>query len=98
MEQLRPYRERIDRLDDEIVRLLAERFQVVREVAAVKARDGIPVRLADRIEAVCARNAAHGADLGAEADALRQIYETIVAQSCALEDRLIGHSEDAKTG
>ncbi len=89
MEELEDFRRRIDALDDRIVRLLAERFSVVREVAALKAKRGIPVRLPDRIEEVLSRNAGSGAGQGLEPAFLRKLYAEIVEASCGLEDRLI---------
>jgi len=68
------HRRKIDALDDEIVRLLAERFEVVREVARLKAENGIPVRLPARIEEVCARAAEIGGRQGLDQHFLRQLY------------------------
>ncbi len=86
---LAPFRRRIDALDDEIVRLLAARFEVVREVARLKAEYGIPVRLPARIEEVCARAAETGGRQGLDQHFLRQLYRQIIDEACAMEDRLI---------
>ena len=98
MDELEDFRRRIDALDDEIVRLLAARFAVVREVADFKAQHRIPVRLADRIEAVLSRNAENGARQGVDSALLRQLYGQIVEASCALEDRLIEADETEVAG
>ena len=98
MDELEDFRRKIDALDDEIVRLLAARFAVVREVADFKAQHNIPVRLADRIEAVIARNAENGARQGIDPAFLRQLYSQIVEASCALEDRLIEADETKVAG
>ena len=94
MEELEEFRRRIDALDDQIVRLLAERFSIVREVAAFKAKRGIPVRLPDRIEEVLSRNAGSGAGQGLEPEFLRKLYADIVEASCGLEDRLIDDGDN----
>jgi chorismate mutase-like protein len=86
---LSDHRRRIDELDDHIVRLLAERFDVVREVARIKAAHDIPVRLPERIQEVCERNSAHGAERGIDPNVVRQIYSQIVDASCSLEDDLV---------
>jgi chorismate mutase-like protein len=86
---LAAYRRRIDALDDEIVRLLAQRFEVVREVASLKERYGLPVRIPERIEEVCSRNSDNAAGLGVDRSLVRELFAQIVAASCKLEDQLI---------
>ncbi|HMB77456.1 MAG TPA: chorismate mutase [Kiloniellaceae bacterium] len=94
-EALAPLRRKIDALDREIVGLLAKRFQVVRQVAALKTESGIAVRLPGRIEEVCARVAEQGGREGLDPDFLRQLYRQIIEEACALEDRLIAdHSAE----
>ena len=88
-EALAPLRRRIDAIDAEIVGLLAARFRVVREVAALKAENGIAVHLPGRIEEVCARAAAEGGRQGLDPAFLRHLYRQIIEETCALEDRLI---------
>lgn len=90
---LSEHRRRIDELDDQIVRLLAERFEVVREVAKIKAAHNIPVRLPERIREVCERNSVHGAERGIDPNFIRQIYDQIVEASCSLEDDLVAPRE-----
>ena len=88
-ETLAPFRRRIDMLDDEIVRLLAERFAVVHQVAAVKRAENIPAVLPERIEAVKARAAANAAPLGLDPLFVRRLYGLIIDEACRLEDELI---------
>ncbi len=87
-EVLGAHRRRIDALDDEIVALLARRFDLVREVAELKAAHGIAVRIPERIEEVCARNADNGALKGVDPNFLRALYARIVEASCNLEEGL----------
>ncbi len=89
---LATHRRRIDALDDEIVRLLAERFGVVREVARIKAAHDIPARIPERMEEVRARNSVHGGESGIDPALVRRLYDQIVDASCALEDELMGRS------
>lgn len=92
--ELAPFRRRIDELDREIVRLLAERFAVVREVAAVKRRRDIPVLLPERIAEVKEQAAARGAPLGLDPDFLRQLYGAIIDEACRIEHALIDADPD----
>jgi chorismate mutase len=89
MESLSPFRERIDRIDSEIVRLLGERFAVVREVAEVKGAAGIAPVLPERVETVKTRVAELGAAQGLEPNLMRALYTLIIDEACALEERLI---------
>ena len=91
---LAEHRRRIDEIDDRIVRLLAERFDVVRDVARLKAAHRIPARLPERIEEVCARNSDQGARQGIDPKFLRQLYSQIIDASCSLEDELIAGGEE----
>ena len=90
MDALYALRREIDALDDRIIDLLAERFGVVRRVAAIKPAHGLPSVLPDRIEAVLARNAEHGFAKGLDPAFVRRLYDLIIAQACAEEDRLMG--------
>ncbi len=90
MQLLQPYRDRIDALDDEIVALLARRFDVIREVAALKNQHGIPAVLEDRVRQVIDRAADHA---GPEnADMTRELYTLLVTICCDLEEQLMDES------
>ena len=91
---LAKHRRRIDALDDEIVRLLAERFEVVREVARIKAAHDIPARIPERMEEVRARNSSHGGASGVDPDLVRRLYDQIVDASCSLEDEMMARITD----
>ena len=74
----------IDRVDGEIVRLLAERLRFTRDAARFKADEGevaAPVRAA----AVVARAVALGAERGVPAEILEPVYRALVAAS--IEDQ-----------
>ncbi len=83
------FRQEIDAIDDQIVDLLARRFAVAGEVAAYKAKSGVAVRLEDRIAEVLERNARRATKNGAEAEAIRAIYKTIIDVTCAFEEAKI---------
>lgn len=88
MEILKPYRARIDALDDKIVDLLVERAGIVREVGHLKAREGIDPILPDRVEQVRERNAERAAAQGLNPDLVRQVYTLLIDYSCDLEDMI----------
>ena len=86
------FRKEIDALDDQIVDLLSRRFAIAGEVAAYKAKSGVAVRLEDRIAEVLTRNADRATQNGAEAEAIRAIYKTIIDVTCAFEEGKIKFS------
>lgn len=80
-------RERIDALDAALVGLLAERMAVVREVVAIKAREGLAPRLPDRVEAVVAHVRAEAARRECPPALAEAVWRTIVEWTIAFEER-----------
>ena len=85
-ETLKPFRKEIDDLDDQILKLLGKRFDVVRKVAKVKIKHDIPAFLGDRVTQVRERAATNGLKYGIDPDFMRTLYTFIIYQSCAIED------------
>jgi chorismate mutase-like protein len=85
MKSLQEYRAEIDRLDDAIVRLLVERFEVVKAVGRLKTRAGIAVVQGERVEVVKSRVARLAAEQGLDGDLLRAIYTLIIDHAHIIE-------------
>jgi chorismate mutase len=85
---LKPFRKKIDDLDDQLVDLLVEREKIIREVAVVKAQKNIAPVLQERIDEVRERNVARGIQQGADENYIREIYTKIIQLSCALEETI----------
>lgn len=85
-EILKPFRARIDSLDDRIVDLLVERLGVIREVAAIKSEHKIPVVLEDRLKEVIDRVGDRAGE--DNEDMVCEIYALILAISCDLEEEM----------
>lgn len=96
MEILKPYRAKIDAIDEQIVKLLRARYDVIEEVGALKAREGIAATLPDRVEEVRENAAARAAAAGLDEDFIRALYEQLIAHSCALEEDIIAESKSRK--
>jgi len=79
-------RQHIDRIDDQIVKLLNERATVVREVGEVKTRFHAPASAPGREEQVLKR-VSDQARSPLTAEAVRKIYRTLLAEMSAMEDR-----------
>ncbi len=83
------FRERLDPIDEEIARLLGERFEICREVAVYKSAHGIPMMQPERVAEVRARYLARGADAELPADFTGALFELLIGATCKLEDELM---------
>jgi cytochrome P450/chorismate mutase len=86
---LEGFRERLDPIDEEISRLLGERFQICREVAEYKDAHGIPMMQPERVADVLARYLARGAGANLPAEFSEAFFELMIGATCKLEDELM---------
>lgn len=86
---LAPFRERLDVIDDELVRLLGERFQICREVAVHKSRHEIPMMQPGRVEIVRARYLEGAAAVDLPRDFTAELFDLMIAATCRAEDELM---------
>lgn len=91
------YRRRLDGLDDEIARLLGERFDVCREIARYKCEHDIPMMQPHRVVAVRERYLARGEEARLPPDFAADLFELLIAATCKEEDQLIA-ALDASSG
>jgi chorismate mutase len=89
MSGLEGFRARLDEIDDEIARLLGERFQICREVAHHKREHGIPMMQPQRVQAVRARYLERGAHANLPEDFSERLFEVLIDATCRLEDELM---------
>jgi chorismate mutase len=90
MNGLDPFRRRLDELDEELARLLGERFAVCREIADYKRVHGIPMMQPERVAEVRARYLARGAEVDLPRDFTVDLFELLIGATCRMEDELIG--------
>ncbi len=88
-EEMRIHRAKIDEIDVKIARLLGERFDIVRTVAAHKKANGIPAVLPDRIQEVVDNARALGEDNNVDPDLMEALYRAIIKHACEFEDGVI---------
>jgi 4-amino-4-deoxychorismate mutase len=98
MSGLEPFRARLDVLDEQIARLLGERFDVCREVAGYKREHEIPMMQPERVAQVRARYLERGADVGLPEDFTSALFELLIGATCKLEDELMQAPADAAEG
>lgn len=83
---LKEQREALDRIDDGLAALLIERWQVVEAVGHIKATHGLSTFDPDREAQILDRVTALTEDKAAS-EALRRVFETILSQSKALQQK-----------
>lgn len=88
MTELEQYRQEIDRIDGELVKLFLERMAVTGKVGEYKQREGIPVLDANREKQVIAAKTALTDDPTRKAD-LAALYESIMAISRRQQRHLV---------
>jgi chorismate mutase-like protein len=86
MEELAEYRKQIDALDNQIVELLARRFEIVRSVGRLKARIKIPVVQSARVDEVKDRVGTMAATKNLDPDFVRHLYQIMIDHAHTLED------------
>ncbi|HXR30977.1 MAG TPA: chorismate mutase [Solirubrobacterales bacterium] len=92
------FRQRLDPIDEEIARLLGERFEICREVAEHKSAYGIPMMQPERVAEVRARYLARGAEAGLPVEFTAALFELLIGATCKLEDELMEAAPAAAEG
>jgi para-aminobenzoate synthetase len=85
---LKPHRKQIDKLDNQILKLLGQRFDVVRKVAKIKAKHNLPSFLHGRVMEVRRNSVRLAKTYGIDPQFAYLLYSAIIYQSCAMEDEL----------
>jgi chorismate mutase len=83
------FRAQIDSLDQQVIRLLARRMEVVRQVGAYKLRRNLEVVQPARFEAMVRRNVALAAPLGLSEAFIAELMHAIHTESIGIQERLI---------
>jgi len=96
--QLQPLRDAIDVLDDKIIALLSERFELVQDVAKVKSHLDAPVLANARFQQIKQRLSALAVKSGLDADMIVAIYETIHIGACQVEQQIVATEGDVRSG
>jgi chorismate mutase-like protein len=89
MSGLESFRQRLDGLDEEITRLLGERFEVCREIALYKHAHDVPMMQPDRVAAVRQRYRERGVVLQLPPDFTAALFDLLIEATCRMEDELM---------
>jgi len=94
-ERLTSLRERISEVDDELIRLIGERRELVLEIGRTKAELGLPVMDPAREARVVRKAAERARGLGVDEEMTRDVIWRIIASARAQqEDRPLGWPEE----
>ena len=94
MEIMKPFRKRIDDLDDQIIDLMVQRTEIIREVADFKSKNDIPAVLQDRVDEVRERCAARAEAQGMDPEIIRTLDAALIKFSCDLEEELMAATSE----
>jgi isochorismate pyruvate lyase len=83
-------RAEIDRLDENLVRLFAERATYIDRAAEIKAEVDLPARIEDRVEEVVANVRRHAAARGLPPDLIEKFWRRLIDWSIAREESRLG--------
>ncbi len=84
MEELRV---EIDRLDRDLVRLLAERSRYIARAVALKSREGLPARIDERVEAVVVNVRREAERQGLDANLADKLWRAMMDEFIAYEEK-----------
>ena len=94
-EHLRPLRQQIDAIDEKIISLLNQRFDVVKDVMKIKTEHGIPASLQDRVDQVHDRNVTFAEKFDMDPIFISKLYSFIIEYTCAHEANIMPHDDNS---
>ncbi len=94
MNELERIRARIQELDEALIRLLAQRFERVRALGALKAAENLPIEDETREAALRAHHARVAEREGIDPALVRRVFEALLAESKVVQ-RAAGRSRRA---
>lgn len=84
--KLAPLRQKIDNLDEALVKLIAQRFRVVDEVIEIKRNTNVPASISERIEQVVQNAIALSKGSGVPEVTIERIWRLLIAETIAYEE------------
>lgn len=86
MSELEDLREYIDELDDDLLELLSQRFDLVKRVKVAKSKSGVGTLQQDRFDDILRRLINDSADKGLDPEMVKEIWEVIHKYSLKAQD------------
>jgi chorismate mutase-like protein len=95
-QRLSELRAELDRIDCQVLETIRARLDCCRRIGLLKRDAAIPMMQPHRIGIVQQRAADFAAAHGLSAPFLRSIYDLVIAETCRLEDEIIGPRGDER--
>ncbi|ACK72947.1 chorismate mutase related enzymes [Gloeothece citriformis PCC 7424] len=89
MYRLDEFRTQLNILDEKLINILSERYQICRAIADFKKKHDIPMMQPARVEEVKNRCATMAKNKNLNPDFVRNLYTLIIDEACRLEDDII---------
>ena len=89
MDNLSDFRRTISGLDVEIIKHIAQRLDVCKEVAILKFSNNVPVMQPGRVSEVKTKNSEFGEKLGLNPQFVENLYGLIIDEACRIEESII---------
>ena len=86
-------RAEIDRVDEDLVRLFAERATYIDRAVVVKTGINMPARITSRVEEVVANVRGHAATYGLPPDLVEKLWRRLIDWSIAREETVLGKDD-----
>ena len=85
---LKIHRQKIDSLDNQLVKIIGLREQIVKEVGIYKAQNNIPSLQAARFQQILEKNIALGKQVGLSAEFVTELMNAIHKESLRIEEEV----------
>lgn len=95
-DELASLRSEIERVDQEIVRLLSRREDIAKEIGLTKRRDGLKVRDVQREKRVVGKMLSLASAVGADRDTTRQLSRLLLADAVRVQKGITGRPLEGK--
>lgn len=86
LKKLTPLRQKIDTLDEALVKLISQRFEVVDQVIEIKRHSNMPAAIPERIEQVVQNAVEKSKSSGVPEVTIERIWRLLIAETISYEE------------
>lgn len=91
MKDIDELRKELDAIDDKILELLKQRFDLIIQIAEYKKINNIPMMQPMRVEFVLEKAKKLAREYGLSETYVTELYKIIIDEACRMEDEIIGN-------
>lgn len=86
-------RVQIDKLDRQLIELLAKRATYIDRASELKPGEGLPARIPERVEDVVQKVRSNSVEVGMDPDLTERLWRILIDWSIAREENVLGPTE-----